>query len=379
MHKQYPEISHEDPYTQRQTRLAAALASSDLNALALNPGPSLTYLTGLHFHLSERPIIALFIPHSPVILILPELEAMKTNSATFPVQVFPYGENPEDWPGVFRQAVLAAKINSRTVGVEHIRMRLLEHRLLEDATKETVFTSAEDVLASLRMYKDETEIQSMRQAVVIAQKAMQATIRHIKIGMTEQQLASELTLALLRAGSDPQFPFSPIVSAGLNSANPHATPTDRPLQPGDLLVIDWGAMYSGYISDITRTFAIGKISKELETIAEIVLLANEAGRNAVKPGVPACEVDSATRKVIVDAGYGQFFIHRTGHGIGMEAHEPPYIRSDNVMNLDPGMAFTIEPGIYLPDIGGVRIEDNIVITSEGVLFLTDFPRQLQVI
>ena len=144
------------------------------------------------------------------------------------------------------------------------------------------------------------------------------------------------------------MPFAPIVSGGPNAANPHAGPSERKLQAGDLLVVDWGAAYDGYISDLTRTFAVGEVDDEYKKIHTIVQAANAAGRAAGKPGVPCANVDKAARDVIENAGYGKYFTHRTGHGIGMEGHEEPYMRGDNMQLLEPGMAFTVEPGIYLP-------------------------------
>jgi Xaa-Pro dipeptidase len=374
-----PQSAQDNPYALRHARLAAALSSSETNILALNPGPSLVYLTGLHFHLSERPVIVLFAPHSPPIVILPELESGKTKALPFSVQVFPYGEDPAGWPAVFRQAALAAKLGQRKVGVEPTRLRFLELQLIREAAPDAKFISAEEIIASLRMVKDDGEIEAMRNAVQIAQRALQATLPSIKIGVTERQIAAELTLQLLRAGSDSETPFSPIVSGGPNGANPHATPTDRPLQAGDLLVIDWGANSSGYLSDITRTFAIGEVDDEWVRIAHIVAQANAAGRNSIRPGIPAGQVDAAARKVIEEAGYGKYFIHRTGHGLGMEGHEPPYIRAGNELVLAPGMTFTVEPGVYLPGRNGVRIEDDVLVTSQGSESLTDLPRSLEVI
>jgi Xaa-Pro dipeptidase len=219
----------------------------------------------------------------------------------------------------------------------------------------------------------------MRQAADIAQRALLATLPQIKIGMTEKELASELVLQILRAGSGPELPFAPIVSAGPNAANPHAAGSLRPLQPGDLLVIDWGASYEDYYSDITRTFAVGEISEEMEQVYQLVKAANRAGREAVHPGVTADQVDAAARQVIEEGGYGKYFIHRTGHGLGMEAHEPPYIRQGNETVLEPGMTFTIEPGIYLPGRNGVRIEDDVLVTDQGSESLTDLPRELETV
>jgi Xaa-Pro dipeptidase len=175
------------------------------------------------------------------------------------------------------------------------------------------------------------------------------------------------------------MPFAPIVASGPNSANPHSIPTERRLTPGDLLILDWGATYQGYISDLTRTFAIGQPDPELKRIAQVVHEANATSREAARPGISAGDVDRAARSVIDKAGLGEFFIHRTGHGIGLEAHEDPYIYAENTLILAEGMTFTVEPGVYLPGRGGVRIEDNVVITVQGAESLSDLPRELIVL
>ena len=216
-------------------------------------------------------------------------------------------------------------------------------------------------------------------ALEIAQDALEATIPSIKIGMTEKELSSELVVQLLRCGSEPEMPFAPIVSGGPNSANPHASPSERKLQAGDLLVVDWGATYDGYISDLTRTFAVGDVDDEYKKIHQIVQSANAAGRAAGKPGVPCAAVDKAARDVIEAAGYGVYFTHRTGHGLGLEGHEPPYIVEGNNVPLETGNTFTIEPGIYVPGLGGVRIEDDVLITENGAESLTTFDRELRVL
>jgi len=370
----------EIPYLGRQERLSTSIQNASVDALALNPGPSLKYLTGLEFHLSERPVVGIFVPQSPLIVVLPELEIAKTTRLPYPVQVFPYGENPASWISAFKHAIRAALIGgNKKVGVEPRSLRILEYQFLRDSAPEAQFISAEAELAEMRMRKDENEVMAMRKAVEIAQDALRTALPLIKLTMTERELASELILQLFRTGTDPELPFFPIISSGPNSANPHASPTDRRLTPGDLLVIDWGASHRGYCSDITRTFAIGEPAPEETRIAEIVLQANTAAREAARPGVQASSVDFAARNVIDQAGFGKYFIHRTGHGLGMEGHEPPYIRSDNELILQPGMVFTIEPGIYLPERNGVRIEDNVVITDDGSVCLTDLPRDLQII
>lgn len=363
-------------YLSRQERLATLLADEGLAALALNPGPSLSYLTGLSFHLMERPVVAIFFPHNPPVVVLPELEAGKVERLPYPVKSFKYGEDPTTWVSVFRKAARAADLNGRKIGVEPTRLRVLELRLLESAAPAADFVPAANSLSQLRIRKDDAEVAAMRRAVEIAQRALQATLPAVKAGVSEREIASELTLQLLRSGSDSEFPFTPIVAGGPNSANPHAIPTQRMLKPGDLLVIDWGAADSGYISDLTRTFAIGEVDAEQQKIARMVLEANQAGREAARPGAAAGEVDRAARAVIDAAGYAEYFTHRTGHGIGMEGHEEPYMRAGNPLILEPGMAFTVEPGIYLPGKGGVRIEDNVVITHSGAETLSDLAREL---
>jgi len=369
--------AQQSSYQARHSKLARILYNSGLDALVLNPGPSLIYLTGLHFHLMERPVVAFFTPHNPPAIVLPELEAGKTTQLNFAIQIFPYGEDPDTWLAAFRQAARAVDLDQHQVGVEPGRLRFLELRFLEAAAEGARFISAEETLAALRMQKDENELAAMRKAAQIAQQGLQAALASFKMGMTERELAGELTIQLLRAGSDSELAFTPIVSGGPNSANPHATPTERPLQAGDLLVIDWGATYDGYLSDITRTFAIGEVEPELVRIAQIVMEANQAGRAAVHPGALAEDVDHAARAVIEKAGYGKFFIHRTGHGLGMEGHEPPYMRAGNTLKLSAGMTFTVEPGIYIPERGGVRVEDDVVVTESGAETLTDLPRDLK--
>ncbi|HSM71638.1 MAG TPA: Xaa-Pro peptidase family protein [Anaerolineales bacterium] len=363
----------------RFDKLNASLRTSELDAVILNPGPTLTYLTGLHFHLMERPVVLLFAQDQDPALVLPELELQKVASLSYELQTFAYPENPSEWDNAFRGAIQALGLDGMRIGVEPRQLRLLEYGFVKSNAPKADFPDGSDVLSALRLKKDKDEVEAMREAVRIAQSALEATIPNIKIGMTEKELSSELVVQLLRHGSEPEMPFSPIVSGGPNSANPHASPTERRLQAGDLLVIDFGATHAGYISDITRTFAVGEVDDEYQKIHRIVQEANAAGRAAAKPGARCADVDIATRDVIEKAGYGEYFTHRTGHGIGMEGHEEPYMRADNEQILEPGMAFTVEPGIYLPGRNGVRVEDNVVITDSGADVLSDLPREIRVV
>ncbi|HMZ08711.1 MAG TPA: aminopeptidase P family protein [Anaerolineales bacterium] len=365
--------------SKRLENLTASLRTSNLDAVILNPGPTLKYISGATFHLMERPIVLFIAPGHEPALVLPELEMLKVEDFPYKVHAFPYGENPSEWDHVFRKAAQSLGLDGKRIGVEPRELRLMEFRHVQAGAPEAEYPDASDVLTALRLKKDTLEVDAMRKAVKIAQDALEATLPHIKIGMTERELSSELVVQLLRHGSEPEMPFAPIVSAGPNSANPHASPTDRKIQAGDLLVVDWGAAYDGYISDLTRTFAVAEVEDEYKKIHQIVQISNAAGREAAKPGAPCTKVDHAAREVIEKSGYGKYFTHRTGHGIGMEGHEAPYMRGDNMALMEPGMAFTVEPGIYLPGRNGVRIEDNLVITETGADCLSDMPREIRVV
>jgi len=333
-------------HQKRQETLRDLLKNSNLSGVGLNPGPDLSYLTGLDFHLMERPVLGIFPSSGDPVFILPELEGAKIASLPFPLGIIPR------------------------------RLRLLEQNYLLGAAPGMLLDSAQPILTQMRRIKSENEIKFMGEAVRIAECALSSTIMAIKPGVTEKEIAGRLVGRLLQEGSDPELPFFPIVSFGENAANPHATPTNRTLNSGDIILIDWGASHQGYFSDITRVFAMGDLRPEIDQIAKFVQDANAAARAAVKPGIPASDVDHAARQVIEDAGYGEYFFHRTGHGLGLETHEEPNISKFDQTILEPGMTFTIEPGIYLPKRGGVRIEDDIVVTEDGGLSLTSAPRDL---
>jgi Xaa-Pro dipeptidase len=344
------------------------------DVLALVPGPNLFYLTDLSFHLSERPVVALIPVDRPPAIVLPAFEAVKVERASVELGVFPYTDE-EGYTVAFQSACAALHLADCMIGVEALRVRLLEVRLLERYAPGCRLMPAEEVLAEQRLRKDELELEHMRRAIAVTEAALRLTMRQIRAGMTEREVASLLAVEMLRAGGE-GMAFSPIVVAGPNAASPHATPTDRPIQPGETLTVDCGATVGGYAADITRTFAIGTLEPDLARIYEVVQAANAAGRVAARPGVRAEEVDRAARAVVEEAGYGEYFIHRTGHGLGLEVHEPPYIVAGNERLLEPGMTFTVEPGIYLPGRGGVRIEDDVLVTPGGAESLTTFPREL---
>jgi len=361
---------------QRIEKLKAAARSAGFDCIAVMPGANMVYLTGLHFHLMERPTLALIPVDGSPALVLAALEATKPAAGPHPIdwQLFTFADGIDPLPA-YQAAAEALNLSGRRIGIETLTMRVKELRLMETAAPGARLEEAEPVFSAMRMIKDETEIAAMRRAVKITEGALQGVLDTFTPGMTEKQIASELLANLLKGGAE-GLPFQPIVVAGPNSALPHAIAGDRPVQRGDLLLLDFGVTVDGYNSDITRTFAVGQIDDEMKRIYDLVLKANEAGRKTAGPGISGEAVDRAARQIIVDGGYGQQFRHRTGHGLGMDGHEPPYVVEGNAAPLDPGNVVTIEPGIYLMGKGGVRIEDDMVITTDGAESLTTFPREL---
>ncbi|MEM7166169.1 MAG: aminopeptidase P family protein [Planctomycetota bacterium] len=360
--------------TERLAALRTAMADADFDCLAIVPGPNLMYLTGLSFHLSERPTVVLLPASGDPVAVVPTLEAAKAESSPLGFQVFHYGDSAGP-SQAFADACAAVALDQRRLGVEGRRIRFLELQLLGGAPH---VASADAVFAVLRMQKDGDEIAQMQKAVAIAETAFEKTLPYLKAGAVEAEIASELVAQLLRNGSEPELPFSPIVATGANGALPHAVPGDAKMAAGDLVVIDWGASAGGYFSDITRTIAIAgaAVPERLQAAYEAVRAANEAGRNTVRPGATGQDIDRATRRVITEAGFGDYFTHRTGHGLGLECHEEPDMSEVSLTPLQEGMTFTIEPGVYLPGLGGIRIEDDIVVTASGGESLTNLPREI---
>lgn len=354
----------------RVEQMAQLAESRGLDALALMPGPNLFYATGLSFFVSERPVVALCPVDAPLAVVLPEFEASKATSAGY--EVFTYTDE-EGFALAFHEACASLELADARLGVEALRMRLLEARILQRYAPGVELAPADDLFAELRMVKSTAELDAMQCAVAIAEHTFELWLPQLRVGMTEREAAARLIAALLSNGAD-ALAFDPIVCAGPNGAMPHAHPGNRPFQPGDWVVVDWGAVADGYDSDLTRMVVFGEPAGQMAEVHEIVLRANTAGRAAVAPGVEAQAVDAAARAVITAAGYGTQFTHRTGHGLGLEAHESPYIVAGNAQSLAPGMTFTVEPGIYLEGVGGVRIEDDVVVTPAGMQTLTTLPR-----
>jgi Xaa-Pro dipeptidase len=364
-------------HTSRLEALRQLQKQQGIDCVALVPGANLYYFTGLASHLSERPTVVFVPADGPLAVLMPELEVPGAQ-AYLPAEarLFSY-KDEEGHEHVFHQVAEALALEGKVLAVEYLAMRVLEMRRIEMAAPGCQLLATEPWLPQLRMRKDAAEIGHMRRAVEIAERALQRLLAEgaIRPGRTELEVAADLKIALLREGGQGDA-FAPLVVAGPNSASPHAGPSGRPLAQGDLVIVDWGTVYEGYRSDITRTFVLGEPAPEMVRIHDAALAANQSGRLAVRPNLPAQEVDRAARRAISQAGYGQFFIHRTGHGLGLETHEPPYLVEGNLDLLQAGMTFTVEPGVYLPGLGGVRIEDDVLVTEAGRETLTTLPRDL---
>lgn len=365
-------------HQKRVQRLQASCREHDLDCLAVIPGANMRYLANTDFHLMERATVGFFPAEGIPVFIVPELERLKLQqNLSYDAEIFAYSD--VDGPQLAFQRAIAALPEIHRIAVEELRMRLLEFKLVRRHVPTAEFLDAEPVMSALRMYKSRDEVEHMRRAIAFTETALANTLEDLCPGMSEREIASRLQIELLRAGGEVLL-FEPIVLGGPNSALPHGVPSDRSVQSGEILLIDFGTTSNGYTSDITRTFIVAQSPEpRVREIYEVVQAANAAGRAAAGPGVPCQEVDRAARKITQEAGYGQYFIHRTGHGLGLEGHEEPYIIEGNEGRLEPGMTFTVEPGIYIPELGGVRIEDDILITEDGAESLTTFDRDLQII
>ncbi len=341
----------------------------------LVPGANMVYFTGLHVHLSERPVLAL-VKNARMAFIIPELEAPKLASRSdLDAELFVWNDR-EGYMGAFIAAVENLELAETTLAVDGQTMRVFEYLAFQLADSSIAVRDIGTELLQIRARKTAEEVALMRKAIEISEAALKDALRYAKPGMTERQIADRLNQKLNELGSE-GFAFATTVLTGPNSALPHGTTGDRTLGEDEFLLIDFGGMVGGYPADITRTVCLGTPNEEMQRIYDAVWAANRAAREIAGPGVPAGEVDRAARQVIEEAGYGEYFIHRTGHGLGLEVHELPQIAAGVEDVLEAGMVFTIEPGIYIPEIGGVRIEDDVLITENGAEVLTSFPREIR--
>ncbi|MFW2543689.1 M24 family metallopeptidase [Primorskyibacter sp. 2E107] len=354
--------------TEKLSAIREAMAEQGVDLVALGPGAHMHWVLGWHPHPDER-LTLLAIGQDSAYFVVPSVNAEQAGAhAGLPLITW----KDEDGPGGALLS-LAQKIGQAT-------------RLVLDETMRTdfslplidVFNGAEPVFAdqlvgALRMIKDTEELAKLKASAAVADQAMQAGFAAIRPGLTETQVAQAMRDSFASAGAQVAFT---LCASGPNGAFPHHSTGERVLEEGDAIVFDIGAGFGGYPSDITRMAAVGRVPEGYDAVHAVVEAAWQAAAAAAKPGVAAHVVDDAARKVISDAGYGAYFVHRTGHGLGLEVHEPPYLTSSSETILKEGMVFSIEPGIYIPGRFGIRLEDIVILGANGVERLSGLSRDV---
>jgi len=358
----------------RLAQAAEATAKAGLGALLLTPGPDLRYLTGYNTHPSER-LTCLAVPaHGPAFLLVPRLEfasAQASPAGGMDLEIVTWDETDDPFGAVGQRL---AGITSAGLAEQMWAMMVLRFR---DALPGARLALAGAALRDLRMRKSPAEVAALREAGAAIDRVHERVPGWLRPGRTEREVAADIASEIVAQGHA-RVDFV-IVGSGPNAAKPHHEPSDRVLAAGDAVVVDiGGTMPSGYCSDCTRTYALGAPPPEFAGYYQVLKDAQEAACAAVRPGVSAESVDAVARDAITAAGYGGYFTHRTGHGIGLEVHEDPYIVAGNADRLEPGMAFSVEPGIY-PGPHGARIEDIVVCTAAGRERLNNASRDLVVV
>ncbi|MCL9817599.1 M24 family metallopeptidase [Natronocalculus amylovorans] len=356
-----------DQFGTRQQAVQTRLQQVGADALILFPSRNLQYLTGFYETPSERHFLYILPAVGESHAVVPALavEQFTTTVANIEIDIHSWDDatGPD---AALSQAVTALSLADGHLLVDDSLWARFTHHLREIA-HEATFGLASEVLSDIRMRKDAAERDALRRAGAAADQALE-TIRSLgsdAIGLTETELAHTIETELTAAGGS-GVSFETIVGSGPNGAMPHRSHSDRVIQPGDPVVLDFGTRVDGYPSDQTRTVVFaGEPTAEFKTVHKLVKQAQQAAVAAVSPGMTAGEVDAAARDRIEAGGYGEQFIHRTGHGVGLEVHEAPDIVSGSDTVLEPGMVFSIEPGVYLKGQFGVRIEDLVVVTEDG--------------
>jgi Xaa-Pro aminopeptidase len=349
-----------EDYRHRMERAAAQAAEAGLTGALVTPGPDLVYFTGYHpIAITERiTMLALHSSRDPA-MIVPVLERPDAQTATGASAL-----SLTDWADGSDPYTATAKLldpnGSYAISDSAWAMHLLA---LQHALPDTTYVSMTSALPMLRAVKDTDELERLASAGAAADASYEQILGVRFAGRRESEIAADLA-GFLRENGHSQVDFT-VIGSGPNGANPHHEMSERTIDEGDMIVLDFGGLKDGYGSDTTRTVHVGEPSNQEREVFEIVRRAQQQAFEAVRPGIACQEIDRVARKVIADAGYGDYFIHRTGHGIGLTTHEPPYMVEGETRLLEPGMCFSIEPGIYLPGRFGVRIADIVAVTEDG--------------
>ncbi len=347
------------------------MAAESVDAAYVTRPVSIAYLTGFHAEPIER-LMALVVRANGVTLIVPALEREGAVRSTVDVGVVAWRDG-EDTDAMVRDALAG----SRRIAVEKDHVTLKMGESLQALARVDSFADAADEIRRMRRIKNAAELENLRMAASITDQVTREVLSRIKVGQTELEVADMIAGAITKGGGT--LSFESLVQFGPNSAMPHHRPSDRRLQAGDLILLDFGAAYAGYRADTTRMAVAGPPSAEQRAIHGVVLEAHDAAVAKVRAGVTAGEVDAAARHVTEVAKRADLFIHRTGHGLGLEAHEDPGLEPGSDLILEAGMVATIEPGLYIEGWGGCRIEDDIVVEPNGCRLLTQADRALHVI
>lgn len=360
--------------------LHPVLNRTGLDALAIVPGANFLRLFGKDFHQMERPLVVVVPVTGRPVAIVPNLEMGSFTPLGFPGEIFDWRDEDGYMTAFMAAGAALPQLGpGAKIGVEGQRMRVFDFQALQKALPQATLVDAHADISSIRLHKTATEIEALREAIRRSEAALEATLQQVSIGMTEKQLEAILLGELFKAGCD-GLAFDPIVAAGDNAAKPHASArADYAIKAGDALLFDFGGRYRHFNADITRTFFVGQVSEHDRAFYDTVLAANTLGRARARPGISASSVDDMVSKVLENSQFSSFKAHRTGHGLGLDVHEAPQIMRGNQQVLEPGMVFTIEPGLYRAGEAGVRIEDDVVVTDNGVESLTTFPRELRIV
>ncbi|MEM1362254.1 MAG: Xaa-Pro peptidase family protein [Pseudomonadota bacterium] len=357
----------------RLDRLRAQMTAEGVDLVALSPGAHLAWLLNVHPHADERPLIFCVTAKGAGFL-MPALESESARQQTdLPFFAWDDAAGPSEALEALLSAIEGGA--ARSIALDEC-MRADHAALIQDRLLNARRQFSETTLGALRMRKDAAEYAVLKRNALSADDAMQAAWSAMRPGMTEIEVAEIARAHFAEQGAVPLFS---IIGAGRNGAFPHHHTGETVLQTGDAIVMDIGGTIEGYSSDITRMAVLGSPPERFTLVHGIVNAAVEAALAAAKPGVKAHVVDDAARGVIQKAGYGDYFVHRTGHGLGTEVHEPPYITSSSQTVLDEGMVFSIEPGIYLPDRFGIRLEEIVILRADGPEILSELPRDVRVI
>lgn len=363
-------------YRQRVAKLQQAMLREGVDVFLASTQVNMQYLSGYSEPPLERLMFLLTPKQGDPVWLVPALSAdgIARNPAGWEAR---YVWHDSDGPTRALEACTRDyDLETATIAVDD-EMPAAFLLALQEALPAALFRRGGELIGCVRAVKDVEELRNMREAARLTDEALAAGLERCVPGYSEWAVAIAIQRALFESGSKLAFGI-PIVAAGEMSAMPHHTTSQRPLQRGDVVLIDYGGVYEGYCSDITRVASVGRAPDEAKAIYEIVYEAHMRAREAAKPGVPAREVDAVARRVIEKAGYGDYFIHRTGHGIGLSVHEPPYLAQTYEGLLEVGHCFTIEPGIYLPGKFGIRIENVYAITERGCESLNaDPPTQIR--